>query len=150
MKISGVSWKSPSAFILIPFLCFMLSAGLVFASEEGGGGGGLTVIPDWTTAIQIANFLFLIWVLNLILYRPIRRVLLQRKDKITGLEQSIQSESSVELVPGQRPKLWHLHRSPTRFRSWRRTCAGFRAGSPFPIAPGSTQRIGPTVEGLSS
>lgn len=92
MRISGIRWKLPSAFILILGLGFMLSAGIVFASEEGGGGG-LTVIPDWTTTIQIANFLFLIWVLNLILYRPIRKVLLQRKDKITGLEQSIRAAS---------------------------------------------------------
>lgn len=88
MKISGSSRKLPSAFILILTLCIILSAGFVFAAEEGGG---LTVIPDWTTSIQIINFLFLIWVLNLILYRPIRKVLIQRKDKITGLEESIQA-----------------------------------------------------------
>jgi F-type H+-transporting ATPase subunit b len=65
---------------------------MVLASEEGGGGGGgLTVIPDWTTWVQMANFIILIWVLNLILYRPIRNVLLKRKDKISGLEQSIEA-----------------------------------------------------------
>ena len=94
MKISGSSRKLPTASVLMLSLCMILSAGIVFASEEGGGGGGgLTVIPDWTTLVQMANFLILIWVLNLILYRPIRNVLLQRKDKVVGLEQSIEAAS---------------------------------------------------------
>ena len=41
--------------------------------------------------IQIANFLFLIFVLNLVLYKPIRRVLQQRKTKIDSLETRIRS-----------------------------------------------------------
>jgi len=44
---------------------------------------------DGSLFIQIANFLFLIFVLNMVLYKPIRKVLLQRKDKVTGLEKSI-------------------------------------------------------------
>lgn len=44
---------------------------------------------DGSLFIQIANFLFLIWVLNVILYKPIRNVLIQRKEKIGGLEQNI-------------------------------------------------------------
>jgi len=37
----------------------------------------------------MANFLFLIWILNLILYKPIRNVLKQRQQKVSGLEESI-------------------------------------------------------------
>lgn len=44
---------------------------------------------DGTVVIQIVNFLLLIWVLNIILYRPIRNILIQRKEKIQGLEQKI-------------------------------------------------------------
>lgn len=44
---------------------------------------------DVSVAIQVINFLFLIWVLNLILYKPIRKILLQRKEKVTSLEQGI-------------------------------------------------------------
>ena len=44
---------------------------------------------DGSLFIQIANFIFLIFVLNIILYKPIRKILIQRKEKITGLEERI-------------------------------------------------------------
>ena len=44
---------------------------------------------DGSLFIQIINFLFLIWALNVVLYKPIRNILIQRKEKITGLEQNI-------------------------------------------------------------
>ena len=44
---------------------------------------------DGSVFIQIANFIFLIWVMNMILYKPIRKALLQRKDKVSSLERSI-------------------------------------------------------------
>lgn len=46
---------------------------------------------DGSLFIQIANFLILIWALNVILYKPIRNVLLQRNEKINGIEENIQS-----------------------------------------------------------
>lgn len=44
---------------------------------------------DKSLVLQIVNFVFLIWILNIVLYKPIRRMLLQRKEKISGLEKSI-------------------------------------------------------------
>jgi F-type H+-transporting ATPase subunit b len=44
---------------------------------------------DGSVFIQIANFIFLIWVMNMILYKPIRKALLQRKEKVSDLEQRI-------------------------------------------------------------
>ena len=44
---------------------------------------------DQSLFIQIINFLILIWVLNMILYKPIRNILTQRKEKVSGLEQNI-------------------------------------------------------------
>jgi F-type H+-transporting ATPase subunit b len=44
---------------------------------------------DVSVVIQIVNFLFLIWALNVVLYKPIRSILQQRKEKIDGLEQGI-------------------------------------------------------------
>ena len=47
------------------------------------------VSVDGTLLIQIINFLFLIWALNIVLYKPIRKILLQRDDKVNGLEEGI-------------------------------------------------------------
>jgi F-type H+-transporting ATPase subunit b len=46
---------------------------------------------DYTLFIQIANFLFLLFILNLILYRPIRRVLRQRHAEMDSLEHDTSS-----------------------------------------------------------
>ena len=48
---------------------------------------------DESVFFQIANFLLLIWVLNIVLYRPIRNILIQRRDKVNGLEEGIQTFS---------------------------------------------------------
>ncbi|PIP39190.1 MAG: ATPase [Desulfobacterales bacterium CG23_combo_of_CG06-09_8_20_14_all_51_8] len=42
-----------------------------------------------TVFIQIINFLVLIWALNTVFYKPIRRILSQRNEKISGLEKGI-------------------------------------------------------------
>lgn len=60
--------------------------------EALAAGGMVDVDPS--LFIQIINFLFLIWVLNIILYRPIRRILIQRKEKITGLENGINAAAA--------------------------------------------------------
>lgn len=44
---------------------------------------------DQSIIIQIVNFLILIWVLNMVLYKPIRSILSQRKEKVSGLSQNI-------------------------------------------------------------
>ena len=44
---------------------------------------------DWTILVQIVGFLILIFALNLVLYKPIRSILRQRKTKMEGLTQSI-------------------------------------------------------------
>ena len=41
--------------------------------------------------IQIGNFVFLIFILNILLYKPIRNILKQRKEKVTDFEQSIET-----------------------------------------------------------
>jgi F-type H+-transporting ATPase subunit b len=45
---------------------------------------------DGSLFIQIANFLVLIWLLNIVVYRPIRKILIERKERIKGLEEGIE------------------------------------------------------------
>lgn len=44
---------------------------------------------DGSLFIQIANFLILIWALNILVYKPIRKILLQRREKVSGTQESI-------------------------------------------------------------
>jgi F-type H+-transporting ATPase subunit b len=83
MKIAGLHRKGWIIFYFI--LASLLFTGVSF------GSGGITVIPDWTLWVQIANFLLIVWVLNIVLFRPIRNILIQRKEKITRLEQNIET-----------------------------------------------------------
>jgi F-type H+-transporting ATPase subunit b len=54
------------------------------------------VSVDGSIVIQIVNFLLLIWILNLVLYKPIRKILLERKEKMVGLQSDI--DGSAEQV----------------------------------------------------
>lgn len=47
------------------------------------------IVIDGSVFIQIINFVFLIWILNTVLYIPIRKVLRQRNEKVAGLENNI-------------------------------------------------------------
>jgi F-type H+-transporting ATPase subunit b len=69
----------------------ILTLGVASVALASGEGGGVTVVPDWTVGIQIVNFLFLIFVLNLLLFRPIRKILQQRREKIKGMESAIEN-----------------------------------------------------------
>ncbi|MBW1935341.1 MAG: hypothetical protein JRI79_02245 [Deltaproteobacteria bacterium] len=44
---------------------------------------------DYTLIIQIINFLFLLFALNLVLYRPVRRILSQRREQMDGIQNQI-------------------------------------------------------------
>jgi len=87
MIISGSNRKGFTVLLVFFMAVFLLS----FAGVAFGSGGGITVIPDESFFIQIVNFLLIIWILNYILYKPIRNILIQRKEKITGLDQNIET-----------------------------------------------------------
>ncbi|MBF0210479.1 MAG: ATP synthase F0 subunit B [Desulfamplus sp.] len=56
------------------------------------------VSVDGSLFIQIINFLFLLYALNLVLFKPVRKILLERKEKMQSLEKGVQtlSEKAVE------------------------------------------------------
>jgi F-type H+-transporting ATPase subunit b len=93
MKISGINRKGfPLLLFLLTLTCLLFPLHALGSGGESGGGG-VTVTPDGSVFIQIANFVFTIWVLNLLLYKPIRKILRQRKDKVNGLELSIETST---------------------------------------------------------
>jgi len=93
MKISGIYRKGFSFLLILLVLICLIFPLYAFGSGGESGGGGVTVTPDGSVLIQIANFVFTIWVLNLLLYKPIRKILNQRKEKVDGLELSIETSA---------------------------------------------------------
>jgi F-type H+-transporting ATPase subunit b len=92
MKVFGRYRKFPVIGLVIMMGILLLATSLALGSSgESESSGGVTVMPNWTVGIQIINFLVILWILNLILYRPIRNILRQRKEKIDGLETSIET-----------------------------------------------------------
>ena len=97
MKFSGICRKGfPIFLVSFALICFVFPQSVLGSSGESGGGG-VTVTPDGSVLIQIINFVFLIWVLNILLYRPIRKILAQRKEKMDGLELSIETSDKDAL-----------------------------------------------------
>ena len=51
---------------------------------------------DWTLFVQIANFLLLVFLLNMVLFRPIRGTLKERQNLISGMQSDISSMTETE------------------------------------------------------
>ena len=101
MRISGAGRKGFPIFLFLLALASFVFPQSVLGSSGESGGGGVTVIPDGSVLIQIVNFVFCVWVLNILLYRPIRKILAQRKEKIGGLELSIDTSDKDALEKEQ-------------------------------------------------
>ena len=82
MMISGESRNGFKVLALLLGISLFLLDGIVW-------GAGITVIPDKSLFIQIVNFLLIIFILNILLYKPIRKILIQRKERISNLEENI-------------------------------------------------------------
>jgi len=91
MKSSGLTRKGFMVFALFLALGVLFSTSIAIGSSGEESGGSITVMPDGSLLIQVVNFIFLIFILNIILYKPIRNVLIQRKEKISGLEEGIEA-----------------------------------------------------------
>ncbi len=89
--MSGFTLK---VFSLTKLTAIQLLIVIAFCSASQASGGGIAVIPDKSTFIQIINFLLLIWMMNIIVYKPIRGILAKRKKTIEGLEKSIETNEN--------------------------------------------------------
>ena len=49
----------------------------------------MTLIPNLSLFIQMGNFLLLVFLLNIFLYRPIRRIIAERGEEMGSLEHAI-------------------------------------------------------------
>ena len=60
------------------------------------------IIPDYTLFLQLANFLFLLFILNILLYKPVRQILGKRKAEVNGLQNSVSElEGNANRIAGE-------------------------------------------------
>lgn len=85
MRRNGYLLLTSAAGFLVTLLT---GASAVFAESA------ITVKPDVSAIVQIGNFILLVVLLNIVLYKPIRGILSQRKEKVEGLNSRIQSAES--------------------------------------------------------
>jgi F-type H+-transporting ATPase subunit b len=82
MMISG---KNRNGFKVLA----LLTGIFLFLLDDIAWSAGITVLPDKSLIIQIVNFILIIYILNILLYKPIRNILIQRKERISNLEENI-------------------------------------------------------------
>lgn len=90
MENSGIRRNRCVALTSAAVFLFALFSGVSAAFAEGA----ITVIPDASVIVQIGNFILLVILLNVVLYKPIRGILAERKEKIEGLENVIKSSQT--------------------------------------------------------
>jgi F-type H+-transporting ATPase subunit b len=90
MENSGIRRNGCAALTSVAVFLFVFLSGVTAAFAESA----ITVIPDASFIVQMGNFILLVILLNMVLYKPIRGILIQRKEKIEGLETSIQSSET--------------------------------------------------------
>lgn len=96
MKYSGIVRNCNSVLKVVT-----ASGAFLFAGASTAFAAGIQVIPDSSVVIQVVNFIFLIWVLNIILYKPIRKIVAERKSKVEGLQGRIGSLNQDALEKDQ-------------------------------------------------
>jgi F-type H+-transporting ATPase subunit b len=61
----------------------------------------MNVFPDSTVFIQVVNFLVLIFLMNVVVYKPIRNILARRREKVGGLSGDISTARKTALEKEQ-------------------------------------------------
>lgn len=89
------------------FNFFLISVSIAFASGGAEEKSLVKVIPDYTLLIQMGLFLSLIFVLNILLYKPILSVIERRKKQLEESENEIKlfNESVEKRVAEYEEKL---------------------------------------------
>jgi F-type H+-transporting ATPase subunit b len=80
-------WRIAALAVSVCICLGMVAAAACGAAEESEAS--VKVMPDSSTVIQVINFVLLIFILNSLLYKPIRKILLQRKEKFDSLKVTI-------------------------------------------------------------
>lgn len=91
MENSGIRRNGYSALTSAAAFLLVFFSGVTAAFAESA----ITVIPDVSFIVQIGNFILLVILLNVVLYKPIRGIVAQRKEKVEGLQKSIQSSEAL-------------------------------------------------------
>ncbi|MBW1649428.1 MAG: ATPase [Deltaproteobacteria bacterium] len=68
-----------------------LSLLAIFQKPAFCSGGGISVLPDASVLIQVINFILLILLLNIVMFKPIRNIISKRKERIDGFSNDIKS-----------------------------------------------------------
>lgn len=90
MENSGIRRNGYPTLTAAVVLILVVFSGAAAAFAESA----ITVIPDASVFVQIVNFVLLVILLNMVLYKPIRGILAERKAKVEGLEEVITSSES--------------------------------------------------------
>jgi F-type H+-transporting ATPase subunit b len=69
-----------------------LAAGVAAAAEEGHGGGGGLISVDWSLAVQMVNFLFLLAILYRFLYKPL---LAKMEERTVAIKASLEAAEAA-------------------------------------------------------
>ena len=87
MEVAGIlgKWFTRTAVLMVT---------LLLCTVNDAMAAGALISIDSSLLIQIVNFLFLIWALNVILYKPIRNILKKRKAHVTDLEEGVKTATS--------------------------------------------------------
>ncbi len=62
---------------------------ILLATNSAFASSAISVFPDKSLIWQIINFLVLILILNLVVYRPIRNIIARRKERMDALDSNI-------------------------------------------------------------
>jgi F-type H+-transporting ATPase subunit b len=74
---------------------------MAVAAEEGHGGGGGLISVDWSLAVQMVNFLFLLAILYRLLYKPL---LAKMEERTVAIKASLEAAEAARADAARQPE----------------------------------------------